>query len=508
MAKTRRSRIDDLIDEQSVELAQLHDREVAKFLRAYEDSRRELRDRLASTPADQEFTRQRLRVALAQTEAGVRSMQDRLGAALDASTRRTEEKALANLIATVKKAEPAFKDAGGRVEVGTLRRLAEDQGLALHRYSVQRYGAQLVDAIQRELVVGVTQGLTVRELADRIAGTDRSVFDRARGRAELIARMELARAHDAGAQFALEELAATDPPDHPDPLLKKADEFFDNRNHPFSRALHGRAVLPRQEWEVPVSAIPGGSTSGVVWQRTGSVVHGFGYPAHFHDRGRQIPWRESWGPCIRQESFRVEKTTLAERRGLRALRDGKPPRLSPPERRNLELAGLIDGQGRVTLDGQRTALREGWQGRRTHPGLQPDPQRRADGDPPRMQGDSDKKRALRRQIETADAMARAGWRVAHRPEAQSGKNPNLIVEGRVFDVYAPTSKSAAKMASVLKDKVKTGQAVRFVINTQDTPLGVEEIRTVFLTDRFAFAHINNTVEVLLFDGERFFRVVG
>lgn len=360
MAKTRRTRIDDLVDEHAAELDALKDREARALLSAYEDSRRELRDRLATTPADQQFTAQRLRATLAQCEDGVARMRRRLDVAMTDSERKAGEKALRDLVALVKRAEPGFRDAGSRIEVGVLARLSEAQGLALHRYSLDRYGAQVVDAIQRELVRGVTQGQTVRELADRIAGANGSVFAGMRSRAELIARMELSRAFDVGAQASLEELAATDPPDHPDPVLKKADEYFDQRTHPFSRALHGRAVLPRQEWEVPVSAIPGGSVAGVVWQRSGAFVHGFGYPAHFNDRGRQIPWRESWGPCIRSESFRVERLKETEKRALRALGRGEQPRgLSATGQRNLELAGLTERrEGRAALlpEGRRVGF--------------------------------------------------------------------------------------------------------------------------------------------------------
>lgn len=300
-AKSRRSRIDDLIARQGEEFARMTEAQERRVLRGLEDARRDLRERLlvleatggdTATP----FTAQHLRMALVQVESAVGNLRDRLDDTFVGAERQLHDRAVSHLLGIVKRAEPKFRDAGGALDLPILQRLTERRGLALHRHSVQRYGAQLIEAIQRELVVGVASNLTVPQIADRIAGTDRSVFAGARGRAMLIARMELSRAYGDGAQIALEQLAATDPPGTNDPLMKKADEAFDYRNHPFSRALHGRVALPQDDWRVPVAGLPKGALSGLVWKRRGAFVTGFAYPAHYNDRGRMIPHRASWGP--------------------------------------------------------------------------------------------------------------------------------------------------------------------------------------------------------------------
>lgn len=301
-----KSRIDRLLEAQARELDTLTDHEVATALGALEDARRDLRERLEAmrvSGADQvtRFTAQHLRVQLAQVEAAARQLTERLNGALAEAERKVHEQALKNLLATIRANEPDFVDAGGRIELAALRRLTEEQGLLLHTHSVQRYGAQLVENIQREITRGVAGGQTLDQIVDRIAATDESVFAGMRHRAELIARMELNRAYNAGHQAALEEAAAIlDEPGRPDPLLKKADEFSDKRNHPFSRALDGKTAPVTGEWVVPhaeveaAAAVLGKRATGIVWRRDGAVWRGANYPAHYNDRGRQVPWRASW----------------------------------------------------------------------------------------------------------------------------------------------------------------------------------------------------------------------
>lgn len=346
------SRIRDLLDRQAVDLGHLQDREARRVLRAFEDARRDLRARLSATslPASEH----QIRVVLAQTDAAILALQDRMGQALDAGARASQERALQNLVQVIDRQERTFALHGAEIDIEVLSRLTQRNGLALHKYAVGRYGRQVIANIQRELVAGYAAGLTPHELARRIAGTG-GVLARHAGRAELIARMELARAYDEGHQISLEETAVYDDPDTRDPLLKRADEFFDARNHPFSLLLHGRAVRPRQEWEVPLAP---GTRGGLVWQVTGRVAHGFGYPAHYNERGRQVPWRASWGggTYTPQRSFR-QKLTQRQQTALRLLSRGAQlaQPLSPAARRKLELAGYLDGQGRVTREGRLAA---------------------------------------------------------------------------------------------------------------------------------------------------------
>lgn len=347
--------IADVLERQAVDLAHLQDRTARRVLRALEDARRQLLAELGSQSLPASV--HQLHVMLAQVENAILELQDRMGLALSEGERASHEAALQNLVALVKRGDRTFRGHGAELDMRTLARLSAERGLALHRYSVRRYGLQLIEAIQRELVSGYAQGLTVYQMTRRIAGPG-GVLQGHRSRAELIVRMELVRAYDVGAQASLEEMAAFDEPDTADPLLKRADEHFDHRNHPFSRLLHGQAVLPRQEWEVPVT---GEARRGLVWQVTNGIAHGFSYPAHFNERGRQVPWRASWGGEAYRpaQSFRTRNLTKSDLRALRALAQDREPRsLSSVGRKRLELSGFLDSQGRVTPAGKKAAFNQ------------------------------------------------------------------------------------------------------------------------------------------------------
>lgn len=301
------SRIQRLLDRQGEALARLTDQQARDLLRTYEDARRELRERLEAmgfTGRDQAtpFTAQHLRVTLAQVEASIRDMEARLNASIDASLRTQRERALQDLLRVIAAAEPNMKAAGSQIEVAAVQRLSAQHGLLLHQHSVHRYGSQVVEAIQRELVIGTTSSQSWRQLTERIVGRENSVFAGMRHRAELIVRMESSRVYNEGHQAGLEEAAAVlDEPGRADPLQKRADEYADRRNHPLSRALHGRLAPIAGEWQVPVSEVTawgrvlGKSTGGIVWREEAGFYVGASYPAHYNDRGRMTPWRSSWG---------------------------------------------------------------------------------------------------------------------------------------------------------------------------------------------------------------------
>ena len=313
-----RARILDLLERQGEALQALSEAEAQRLLRIYDDARRELAETIAQgVPGT--FTAQHRRTVLAQLQAGMLQLQDRLGQQLAASARAAEERALSDLVRVLRLTEANFRDAGGAIEVEVLARLSEQRGLLLHAHSAARYSTELLDALQRDLVRGVAQGETLRQIRERLAGTGSTTWSNARARAELVARMELSSAYSRGHQASLEAAAQQlDEPGDPDPLWKRADEFFDARNHPLSRALHGR-LAPITEvvrgtkiagrWKVPVAEVQAWAkklgrswnpsrANGVVWEYAGSVIVGSAYPAHFYDRGRATPWRRSWGDPV------------------------------------------------------------------------------------------------------------------------------------------------------------------------------------------------------------------
>ena len=92
----------------------------------------------------------------------------------------------------------------------------------------------------------------------------------------------------------------------------------------------------------------------------------------------------------------------------------------------------------------------------------------------------DNKRAIGRENETARVLARDGYTVHQPKDGEIGadvlranrlngeKNPDLIVEGKVFDVYAPKSSDVTHIADKTLDKAKDLQTQRVVVNLSDT----------------------------------------
>jgi hypothetical protein len=81
---------------------------------------------------------------------------------------------------------------------------------------------------------------------------------------------------------------------------------------------------------------------------------------------------------------------------------------------------------------------------------------------------------LRLQNDSALALSRAGYRVYQNPGLaeeerllagiREGKNPDLILEGRVFDVYSPTTEAVGSITNSISEKIAGGQTSRVVVS--------------------------------------------
>ncbi len=291
-----------------------------RMFRVYEDTRREL----AQTLIDMEdagldertpFTYQRHRSTLAQIELGMQRMAQRLGDEMRQIARAMGERTIEDTIKLLARAETDFAGVADGVEVRALERLNEAQSLNLHKHSLDRYTAETVEEIQRELLQGITRKQTFRDLRLRLFGrlskrnAYESVWLRRQHRLSLIVQMETARASDEVHRSSIEAAAdVLDVPNDPDPLMARADEYRDHRNHPLSLALHGRLRKLDADWMVSKAEVEAwqtvtkhrGPPSSITWPLHGTTYVGRTYPAHFGDRGRQTPWRQSWGDSGQQ----------------------------------------------------------------------------------------------------------------------------------------------------------------------------------------------------------------
>jgi hypothetical protein len=238
---------------------------------------------------------------IAASEDAISTLVRRMGAEMAASSRAQGELAIEHLLKVLAENEAEFSGtAGGAIEVRALTALQERQGLLLHKHSLERYGAEAIEGVQRELSIGLGKNMRLQDIADRVAGVE-GVVERGAARAELITRMELNssfnQVHERSIVSAAEVL---DKPDDPDPMWKRIDEFQDARNHPFSRAADGILAAPGEVFRVPLADVQrfasqmGKRVSGITWPLVGAFYEGIQHPAHFWDRGRQVAFRKSW----------------------------------------------------------------------------------------------------------------------------------------------------------------------------------------------------------------------
>jgi uncharacterized protein YukE len=86
---------------------------------------------------------------------------------------------------------------------------------------------------------------------------------------------------------------------------------------------------------------------------------------------------------------------------------------------------------------------------------------------------------LRRENESADTLARHGYDVEQNPPPKpNGKEPDYKIEGEYFDNYAPRSNDLDNIRDQVSKKVKGGQADRIVLNLDDCPRSMDDIRGV------------------------------
>ena len=299
--------LERLLERQGNDLDRLTDAEARAVLAIYETSRRELAERLEVTLAARDgevsFTAFDIGRTQLVIEDAVRQLQARLGQQVDASVQSVRTRAGEHLLTLMERAEPEWEMIGGNIRLDVLTRLAQPDGTLLHRYSVQRYGADVVSRMQGRLVQGAAQRLTYTQMREQLVAREFSAAAEMRPRAELIVRNEMSNAYNASYTDEVGNLAKQlDEPDDPDPLLLRLDEFLDARSHPISWLLDGQTRKPDgPPFRVSGAAVRAKAAElkrkragGVLWRQDGGFYVGERLPAHHWERGRCHAWRKSW----------------------------------------------------------------------------------------------------------------------------------------------------------------------------------------------------------------------
>lgn len=124
-------------------------------------------------------------------------------------------------------------------------------------------------------------------------------------------------------------------------------------------------------------------------------------------------------------------------------------------------------------------LRRGRGGGGTAPSGKPDPGRKPRGRRSDAHPTKKKDLPLRRENESADTLARHGYDVEQNPAPKpNGREPDYKIEGEYFDNYAPSSNDLDNIRDMISKKVKKDQADRIVLNLDDCPRPIDDIRDV------------------------------
>lgn len=119
------------------------------------------------------------------------------------------------------------------------------------------------------------------------------------------------------------------------------------------------------------------------------------------------------------------------------------------------------------------------------PSTRPDPTAQPAGTPTAInpRETTENRDALDRENTSASIMARRGFNVTQNPtEPQRGdprldaeKNPDYVVEGEVFDHYAPTTPRWRNIRIAMMAKIKSGQTRRIALCLDGTPITAEQV---------------------------------
>lgn len=99
--------------------------------------------------------------------------------------------------------------------------------------------------------------------------------------------------------------------------------------------------------------------------------------------------------------------------------------------------------------------------------------------PVRPQDDEATRRSIQRENESAQILSGQGLNVVQNPDVTGLKNPDYLIEGEVYDHYAPETSSVRNIWSEVRGKVESGQTNNVVIGLQDSDVDEQALRQQF-----------------------------
>ncbi|MEV0193606.1 putative T7SS-secreted protein [Kitasatospora purpeofusca] len=137
------------------------------------------------------------------------------------------------------------------------------------------------------------------------------------------------------------------------------------------------------------------------------------------------------------------------------------------------------GPNRVHMERDGGGGGGGSGGGETRPSRPVDPNAAPEGRPTNIPKKSDEatERSLRRENESAQILARNGYKVEQNPNlTTTEKNPDYRIEGDIWDCYSPSSAKPRSIHSGIAEKVNKDQADRIVLNMSDTEVDLATMK--------------------------------
>ena len=88
-------------------------------------------------------------------------------------------------------------------------------------------------------------------------------------------------------------------------------------------------------------------------------------------------------------------------------------------------------------------------------------------------------RGHRRENESAQILGQNGFDVIQNPAVEGAKNPDYLINGEVYDHYAPSTDHPRRIWERVQEKVEAGQAPNIVIGLQDSNVEEDALRQQF-----------------------------
>ena len=104
-----------------------------------------------------------------------------------------------------------------------------------------------------------------------------------------------------------------------------------------------------------------------------------------------------------------------------------------------------------------------------------------EGEPSQSRPNDDQatRRGIRRENDSAEVLKENGFNVLQNPVVAGPKRPDYLINGQIYDHYAPETDNVRNIWKSVKGKVDDKQASNFVIGLQDSKVNEEALRKQF-----------------------------